>query len=111
MNLGFDQSNLANAASALVTLSASRNTRTARAVAGQVKWFDLSTEDGAKDYLMASAEEAYSTSGNGVVAQIREVVYYSIGVVFELAPAEMHPPPLTRGSEAPAHLAYFWQVL
>jgi hypothetical protein len=111
MTLGFDQSNLSNAATTLVALAATRQTRTARAIAGKIEWFDLSTEDGAKAYLIASAEDVYSTSGNGVVAQIREVVYYSIGVVFEVAPAEMRPPPVTRGLEPPAHLAYFWQVL
>ena len=111
MKPGFDPSNLANAAALLVRLANERGGSLTKNHDGKLVRFDLSRDDGARDYLMASAEDVYARSSNGVVAQIRDVVYYSIGVVFELAPDEMIPPVLTRGTEPPAHIAYFWQVL
>jgi hypothetical protein len=111
MHVGFDRTNLANAAAKLVELAKERPTNPNRVIDGKLKQFDLSTHEGARDFLMSAADDVYAKSGNAAVAQMRQVVYYSIGVVFELAQGEMHPPPLTRGTSAPAHLAYFWQVL
>ncbi|GKT25103.1 hypothetical protein [Acidovorax sp. SUPP3334] len=111
MNVGFDRHNLANATEKLISLAKERTPETHRFINGELKRFDLTTEEGAKDYLMSIAEDVYAKSGKGVVAQIRAVVYYSIGVVFEVAEGTMHPPSLARGEGKPAHVAYFWQVL
>lgn len=109
MALGFDGDNLKNAANALVALNETGKTR--RNINGVSTAFDISNADGARQFLMSAAEDVYANGGNIVVGSISEVVYRSIGLVFESGDMGMLPPPVTRGEGSITHIAYFWQIL
>lgn len=111
MNLGFDSSNLNAAVKLVMSLAVGKGQQRLAEVEAGRGYVDLTDFEQVKDYLMRTSEAAYSRAGRGVVAQIRDVVYYSVGVVFEENRGEMHPPPICRSLGRPAHLAYFWQVL
>lgn len=109
MAICFDGKNLVNAVSALMGVVQNGEARCK--VNGVVTTFDVTTEDGARDFLMSAAEEAHAKGGQIVVGTIAEVVYRSIGVVFEDADDSMYPAPLTRQEGAITHIVYFWQTL
>lgn len=112
MSIGFESSNL-NAAVERVMQLAKDKKQEKIWIPGtsDTKQYLLTDKDQVREYLMARTEAIYDKSSNGVVAQIRDVVYFSIGVVFEEMPTEMIPPPISRSHGRPPHLAYFWQVL
>lgn len=111
MNVGFDSQNLNAAVALVMELASNRNQGSIWHPGSGVKQYLLSDADQVREYLMSRAEYAYARATHGVVAQIRDVVYFSVGVVFEENKGEMHPPPVSRTAERPIHLAYFWQVL
>jgi hypothetical protein len=112
VNLGFDRDNLSAAVEQVMSLAKERNQDSIWLMGGaNTREFSLTDEAQVRDYLMLKSQAVYEKAANGVVAQIRDVVYFSIGVVFEENAGGMYPEPLTLSGERSAHLAYFWQVL
>lgn len=111
MNVGFDPRNLRAAIVRLMSLANKKKQEYLWAPREGIEQVLLTDEIQVQEYLMSRAEAAYAKSGSGVVAQIRDTPYFSIGIVFEENSGEMHPAPISRSPERPAHLAYFWQVL
>lgn len=111
MNPGFNPPNLNASEKLVVNLAAGKGKQRLAETEPGRGYVDPTDSEQVNDYLMRTAETAYNLAGRGVVAQIRDVVYYSVGVVFEENANEIHPPPICRSPGRPAHLAYFWQAL
>jgi hypothetical protein len=109
MSLGFDARNLAAAVEKIMELAITRRLTTQ--IVGVEKNFDITDRTQVEDYLMTKAQEIYDHKGPGVEAEIRDVVYCSLGVVYEANLGETHPPHVSRSTERPKHIVMFWQVL
>ncbi len=110
MDVGFDSQNLAAAVALLRTIVKSKGDP--HTVFGpELRSYDLSRGDQAKEYLIARAQCFYDDCGcKPTIAQVAGMAYFSIGIVFEEHLGEWGTLE-TQSAERPNHVAMFWQVL
>jgi hypothetical protein len=112
LNIGFDERNLNAAVEKVMALAKDKEQETIWIPGGDnVELFRLTDPLEVREYLMRRAEAAYQKATSGLVAQIVDMPYASIGILFEEHKLKMLPEPITRSPEKPVHLAYFWEVL
>ncbi len=109
-SVAFDAANLTAAVNAIME-TARKQDRAHLQVFGHwgSKQIALTDTTEIGDWLMDHVSDLYARSTGRVVAQAPEVVFAGVGVVFEIMPTKMCPPPIVRGEGRPAHLAFFWK--